>query len=78
MTEAICKGSWRIGTACGECSKCRDEARQLIPLLIAENNQMRDVLEGLHDELVGSGKLISNPRLTARAIGAVLNERLSK
>lgn len=77
MTEAVCKGSWRIGTACGECAKCRDEARQLIPLLMADNHQMRDVLEGIQAELVGSGKLISNPRLTARAIGAVLNSKLS-
>lgn len=77
MSEAICKGSWRLGTACGDCPKCRDEARQLIPLLIADCNQMRDVLEGIHDELIASGRLVSNPRLTARAIGSVLNERLS-
>ena len=78
MNEAICKGSWRLGTACGECSKCKAEARQLIPLLMAENFQMREVLTGLHDELVGSGRLVSNPKLTARAIGAVINERLAK
>jgi hypothetical protein len=69
---AKCKGSWRIGTACGDCIACQAEARRLIPLLLADNFQMREVLIGLHDELVGSGKLVSNPKLTARAIGAVI------
>lgn len=59
-------------------AKCRDEARRLIPLLIADNYQMREVLEGLHDELVGSGRLVSNPKLIARAIGAVIKERLAE
>lgn len=77
MTEALCKGSWRLGTACGRCAKCIEEAQQLIPLLIAENFQMREVLTGLHEELMSSGRLVSNPRLTARAIGAVINENLA-
>jgi hypothetical protein len=41
--QVTCKGSWRLGTACGECSKCRDEARHLIPLLLADNFQMREL-----------------------------------
>jgi hypothetical protein len=76
--QVTCKGSWRLGTACGECSKCRDEARHLIPLLLADNFQMRELLDGLHDELVGSGRLVSNPKLVARAIGSVLKEKLAQ
>lgn len=33
MIEGICKGSWVLGTACGHCQRCNDEASSLIPEL---------------------------------------------
>lgn len=34
--EACCKGSWVLGTACGRCLKCRDEAARLLPGVMEE------------------------------------------
>lgn len=36
MSEAICRGAWMLGTACGHCSRCMDEASRLIPKLREE------------------------------------------
>jgi hypothetical protein len=39
--NATCKGSWRLGTACGDCSRCLEEAKTAIPELISETNKLR-------------------------------------
>lgn len=35
MNDAICKGSWALGSACGHCARCADEAREIIPKMLA-------------------------------------------
>jgi hypothetical protein len=37
--DATCRGSWMLGTACGHCFRCRDEARELIPRLLIERKE---------------------------------------
>lgn len=32
--DRLCKGDWRIGTACGECKRCIETAKTLIPELL--------------------------------------------
>lgn len=34
--EAWCKGSFLLGSACGRCTRCVDEALQLVPQLLKE------------------------------------------
>lgn len=77
MNEAICKGSWWLGSACGKCERCHEEARKIIPPMIKQAKAMRETLDGLHEELTQHGRLVSNPRLTARAIGAVIDKNES-
>ena len=71
-TEVICKGSWWLGSACGRCERCHEEARKCLPPLIKHAKAMREVLTGIHEELTQHGRLVSNPKLTARAIGAAI------
>ena len=33
---ARCRGSWELGSACGECQRCRDEAVELVPRLVRD------------------------------------------
>jgi hypothetical protein len=33
LSAVICRGSWMLGTACGQCERCYEEARELIPQL---------------------------------------------
>ena len=33
---AQCKGSWTLGSACGQCSRCAKEAFSLVPELLAK------------------------------------------
>ena len=72
-------GASRPLRACTTCRLADSSLNEVVDAnsVAADCNQMRDVLEGIHDELIASGRLVSNPRLTARAIGSVLNERLS-
>lgn len=74
MNEAICKGSWAVGSACGQCERCHEEARKLLPRLISQSKDMREILDGIHEELMQHRRLVSNPILTARAIGSVLGK----
>lgn len=72
--EAICKGSWQFGTACGRCERCIEEARSLIPKLMERERAMHELLEGIQDELKEHRRLVSNPLLTARAIASVIGD----
>lgn len=72
--EATCKGSWALGSACGRCSKCHEEARFLIPLLLRTNKAQREVLEAIADELEKHRRFVSNPLLVGKSIRAVLDE----
>jgi hypothetical protein len=39
--DFACRGSWVLGTACGHCDLCRDEARVLIPKLLTERKELQ-------------------------------------
>jgi hypothetical protein len=41
MMTATCRGSWVLGTACGYCQRCQDEARELIPKLLTERKELQ-------------------------------------
>jgi hypothetical protein len=72
MNEAICKGSWWLGSACGKCERCHEEARKALPPLIKQAKAMRETLVAIQGELMQYGRLVSNPRLTALSISAVI------
>lgn len=40
---ALCKGSWLLGSACGRCERCRDEAAKLLPAMI-EKGKLLDTV----------------------------------
>ncbi len=54
----ICRGSWMLGSACGECDRCIEEAKKLIPSLRKENLAWRDAaikcVHG-HDVVISNG-----------------------
>lgn len=41
----VCRGSWVLGSACGCCVRCADEAMTLIPKLIEENKQFSGMIK---------------------------------
>ena len=71
---ANCKGSVLMGTGCGECTKCINEFNSYMPQLVSAHHMTTEVLTALHDELVTTGRITTNPKILARAIGGVLKE----
>jgi hypothetical protein len=39
-----CKGSWMLGTACGKCPACADEALKMMPSLVADNKKLSPII----------------------------------
>ena len=52
-----CKGSWVLGTACGTCKHCRDEAVAIVPALVNDRNKLRRVLALTPNKPEGSGDI---------------------
>lgn len=42
LCGAICKGSWVLGTACGRCAKCRDEALGIVGKLMPAYRRLQE------------------------------------
>lgn len=42
-----CKGSWTLGSACGQCKRCAEEALRLVPELLAKAKVTEDRAEVL-------------------------------
>jgi hypothetical protein len=40
VMDFACRGSWVLGTACGHCPRCQDEARALIPKLLTQRKEL--------------------------------------
>ena len=72
-SDAMCKGSWYLGTACGKCKRCADEARTLIPRVVEQHKRQSEILSSLADELEQHRRLVSNPLLTLKAIRHTLD-----
>jgi hypothetical protein len=41
--DAICRGSWLLGSACGKCDRCREEAVSRMPDLLAKAKKLDEV-----------------------------------
>lgn len=41
MDQAICRGSWMLGSACGHCQRCLDEAGDVIPKLLRDHEELQ-------------------------------------
>jgi hypothetical protein len=39
--DAVCKGSWMLGTACGHCSRCVEMAKPTIDALLADIDEKK-------------------------------------
>jgi hypothetical protein len=48
--DPMCKGSFVLGTACGWCKRCRDEAVKLVPELLAEKKRYDDFMDSRRDD----------------------------
>ncbi len=46
--ELTCKGSWALGTACGQCGKCATEARTYITQLQTALQDARERLQQVY------------------------------
>jgi hypothetical protein len=43
--NAICRGSWMLGSACGRCRRCHVEAAELLPEFMRRNKKSARLLE---------------------------------
>ena len=43
--KAYCKGSWLLETACGDCARCLEEAKTLIPNLQLRIKMLNEGIE---------------------------------
>ena len=63
-----------MGSACGRCERCREDALRIIPRLVEDAKEHRAILASLAEELEQHRRLVSNPLLTAKAIRAALKD----
>jgi hypothetical protein len=45
MSDAICKGSWLLGSACERCERCRADAAELLPRFMQRDKKNARLIE---------------------------------
>ena len=48
MNDALCRGSWLLGTACGKCPRCIEEAGPIIRSLRDNEEKLTRKLTRIH------------------------------